>query len=166
MTRIYIHKISLCLKQVAAEGAVLLINDGVLPLTAAKLASIRSISVVGPNSGCVGDTPSDVPPGQCATTEGVDCGGSFDKPGDGSNNIALYKNVKSSGDCCNLCLNATNCTVAVYYTPRDHPRNAGQCQMKTICDQPTAAKGSILIHTARVPPRKPERATPVGCHAQ
>ena len=30
-------------KQVAAEGAVLLINDGLLPLTDAKLANITSI---------------------------------------------------------------------------------------------------------------------------
>jgi hypothetical protein len=156
-------------REVAAEGAVLLINGGILPLTADKLANISSIAVIGPNSGCLGDGPPPPPPapGQCTTTEGVDCGGSFDKPGDGSNNIAQHDHIKSSSDCCNLCLNATNCTTAVFYG-KGHSGHGpeGRCQLKTKCDAPTASTGSTLIHTGRIPPSKPERATPVGCHAQ
>lgn len=153
-------------RQVAAEGAVLLINDGILPLTEAKLAKISRVAVIGPNSGCIGDEPPPpLPaPGQCASTDGIDCGGSFDRPGDGNNNIAQHDNVNSRSDCCNLCLNVTNCTAAVYYG-HDHS-NQGRCQLKTVCDAPTASKGSTLIHTGRTPPRTSEGATPVGCHAQ
>eukprot|EP01052_Picozoa_sp_SAG31_P026919 SAG31_NODE_2477_length_5637_cov_10.057241_4_plen_160_part_00 len=102
-------------RQVAAEGSVLLINDGVLPLSTAKLARITKIAVIGPNSGCIGDEPQPpLPaPGECAKTVGVDCGGGFDWPGDGSNNIMQHDNVKSESDCCNLCLDSTNCTAAV-----------------------------------------------------
>jgi hypothetical protein len=152
----------------AAEGAVLLLNNGILPLTTAKLANISKIAVIGPNSGCLGDEPPPPPPppGQCARTSGLDCGGSFDKPGDGSNNIATVDAVKSPGDCCALCLNHTNCTVAVYYDARTHPRHGLRCQLKVLCDAPTASGGSALLHSGRAAPRQPRRATPVGCHAQ
>ena len=147
---------------------MLLLNNGILPLSAAKLANISKIAVIGPNSGCLEDEtpPPPPPPGQCAQTSGLDCGGSFDKPGDGSNNIAMVDGVKSPGECCTLCLNHTNCTVAVYYDARTHAQHGGRCQLKTLCDAPTASRGSALVHSGRAAPRRPERATPVGCHAQ
>eukprot|EP01045_Picozoa_sp_COSAG04_P015577 COSAG04_NODE_1240_length_7596_cov_17.241697_7_plen_408_part_00 len=48
---------------------------------------------------------------------------------------------------------------------RGHDKQ-GQCKLQRVCDAPTASAGSSLLHTGRAPPTKPERATPVGCHAQ
>ena len=77
---------------------------------------------IGPNSGCLGDMPPPpLPaPGQCAASAGLDCGGG-ETIGTESTTTRNGKKVPlSQGECCNLCLNHTNCTTAVFCEPNAH----------------------------------------------
>lgn len=115
-------------RQTAIEGAVLLRNPNkTLPLDIAK---IKKIAIVGPNAGCEdqGLPPAPPPPpGQCDTTQGIDC------PGD---DIQKVNNVSDTGACCKLCLANKDCVAAVLAVGA-LPGGKNQCLMKSSCDAPT-----------------------------
>jgi beta-glucosidase-like glycosyl hydrolase len=143
--RIYTPASRALARRAAAEGAVLLRNSGVLPL---NLASIKTLAVIGPNSGCAPPPPPPPPaaPGACAFLAGTDCSG---------NDLEKINGVTSQAACCALCVNATACAAAVLATDQD------QCLLKSACAARTPNAARVLCDPGKAPPP----ATPWTCEA-
>ena len=97
----------------AQEGAVLLTNQGALPLP--PLAGKR-VALIGPFAGC--------PSGGCTTSPSVDCTG---------NDITKVSGVTNAAACCAICANTTGCVVSVLAT--DESPTA--CLLKSACGTQT-----------------------------
>ena len=142
-------------RQVAEEGAVLLINQNkTLPL---DLRKHNKIALIGPNAGCTAmpQPPPPPPPGICTPTTGIDCPGS---------DIDKIDNVTDVGACCQLCLKNAQCKTAVLATGA-LPGNQNQCLLKSSCDAPTTMPNRIVLHTGRHEPA-PNEPNPWNCLAQ
>eukprot|EP01051_Picozoa_sp_SAG22_P016785 SAG22_NODE_2447_length_2558_cov_5.952420_2_plen_183_part_00 len=146
-------------RQTAAESAVLLLNRGnaALPL---RLDRLKTVAVIGPNSGCRSESPPPPPPppppGQCTTTPGIDCPG---------NDYKKVDNVTDIGACCALCLADRHCRTAVLAVGA-LPGGKNQCMLKSGCDAPVTQPARVVIHTGRPGPKAGSGANPWNCLAQ
>eukprot|EP00759_Apiculatamorpha_spiralis_P003137 PhF_6_TR11529/c0_g1_i1/m.18475/K05349/bglX; beta-glucosidase len=118
-------------RRVTEQSAILLNNNGILPL---NMNAIKTIGIVGPNAGC--PTINQGPPasGQCTVNTMLDCSDS------------AYGNATatSAAECCSLCQADSKCAVATFDT--------NLCYFKAGCAYVIRNTGSVitLVDTGRV----------------
>lgn len=132
-------------RRVASEGAVLLKNDGVLPLDVA--GKVRRVAVIGPNAGCASTSGGGSgTSGVCTPTAGLDCNG---------NDLEKVDGVATPAACCALCAASPSCAIAVLATDQN------QCLLKSSCAARSPNAARVLCDPGKPPPPP----TPWTCDA-